>query len=329
MKILLVNRSVIPVYTYGGTERVIWDLGLALSELGHGVTYLVDAGSKCNCGKIITIDPSTTIQSQIPADIDLVHFHFKPDFDPDYELNKKYAVTEHGNSLGNIQLPLNTIFISDNHAKRNGSDQYVYNGLNWNAYGMVDFSQPRIHHHFLGKAAWRVKNVSGAIDVALNAKVELAVLGGNRLNLKRGFRFTWSRKIKFYGMVGGSTKFNLLNRSNGLIFPVRWHEPFGLAIIESLYFGCPVFGTPYGSLPELISDNYGFLSSSQSELAGAIQNLKFDARECHEYAISNFNAKKMANDYLKKYEKILDGESLNKNKLTPSPAQNKLKWEKS
>ena len=41
---------------------------------------------------------------------------------------------------------------------------------------------------------------------------------------------------------------------------MRWHEPFGIALIEALYFGCPVFGTPYGSLPEIVEEGVqGFL----------------------------------------------------------------------
>ena len=47
MRVLLVSNSSIPVFAYGGTERVIWDLGQALGELGHEVTYLVAAGSSC------------------------------------------------------------------------------------------------------------------------------------------------------------------------------------------------------------------------------------------------------------------------------------------
>ncbi|MEF9931013.1 MAG: glycosyltransferase, partial [Bacteroidales bacterium] len=54
-------------------------------------------------------------------------------------------------------------------------------------------------------------------------------------------------------MIGGEQKLNILKESKGLIFPVIWNEPFGLAITESLYCGAPVFGTPYGSLPELIT----------------------------------------------------------------------------
>ena len=310
MRVLLVSNSFIPVFAYGGTERVIWDLGQALVELGHEVTYLAAAGSSCPFAKVLEINPAVDLRLQIPVDIDIVHFQFNPTFDLDADFDKPYVVTEHGNTAGDKRLPLNSIFVSRNHAQRHGSEQFVYNGLNWEAYGPVDFELPRRHHHFLGKAAWRVKNVTGAIDVALEAGVKLAVLGGTRLNLKRGFRFTWSRKVEFHGMVGGQQKFQLLNASNGLVFPVRWHEPFGLAVIESLYFGCPVFATPYGSLNELVGPEYGVLASECEVLAEAILSQSFDLRACHQHAVQSFNAKKMAIGYLEKYQKVADGDFL-------------------
>lgn len=310
MRILLVSNSSIPVYAYGGTERVIWDLGEALVQLGHQVSYLVAAGSACPFAKVLVIDPAVDLRQQIPADVDVVHFQFNPTFDLDVDFDKPYVLTEHGNTAGERALALNSIFVSKNHAQRHGSDQFVYNGLNWAAYGQVDFDSPRRHHHFLGKAAWRVKNVAGAIDVALDAGVRLAVLGGTRLNLKRGFRFTWSPRIEFHGMVGGQQKLELLNASNGLIFPVRWHEPFGLAVIESLYFGCPVFSTPYGALPELLGPEHGVLSASQSDLVAAVEGRSFDKRACHWHVVTHFNAKTMARAYLEKYERVLAGERL-------------------
>ena len=134
----------------------------------------------------------------------------------------------------------------------------MHNGLDWNDYSTPELMKSRNYFHFLGNAAWRVKNVSGAINVIKKTKTQrLKVLGGVRFNFKMGMRFTFSTKVGFEGMVGGQTKFDLLNGSKGLIFPVKWHEPFGLAIIESLYFGCPVFGTPYGSLPELVTSDFG------------------------------------------------------------------------
>lgn len=310
MRILLVSNSSVPVYAYGGTERVIWDLGEALGQLGHDVTYLVAAGSTCPFAKVLEINPAVDLRRQIPADIDVVHFQFNPTFDLDLDFDKPYVLTEHGNTAGDKRLPFNSIFVSKNHAQRHGSDQFVYNGLNWDAYGPVDFEAQRQHHHFLGKAAWRVKNVVGAIEVALSAGVRLAVLGGSRLNLKRGFRFTWSPRIAFHGMVGGQQKFQLLNTSNGLIFPVRWHEPFGLAVIESLYFGCPVFSTPYGSLPELVGPEQGVLSDTRAELVSSIQSQSFDRRACHHHAVTHFNATTMARCYLAKYERVLLGERL-------------------
>jgi len=326
MRILLVSKTSIPVYAYGGTERVIWDLGYSLSQMGHQVTYLVAAGSTCPFAEVLQIDPTIHLRKQIPDEIDIVHFQFKPDFSLDEDFTKPYVVTEHGNTAADNVLPLNSIFVSKNHAKRHGSDQFVYNGLNWEAYGAVDFDVRREHHHFLGKASWRVKNVTGAIDVALDAGVKLAVMGGTRLNLKRGFRFTWSRSIQFHGMVGGPDKFRLLNTSNGLIFPVRWHEPFGLAVIESLYFGCPVFSTPYGALPELVGPEHGCLSADKAELVSSIREHSFDMRACHQHVIDHFNANTMARAYLKKYEQVLAGERLSKNHPRATGRDVRLPW---
>jgi hypothetical protein len=326
MHILLVSQTSIPVYAYGGTERVIWDLGYALSQLGHQVTYLAAGGSTCPFAKVLQIDPTIDLRMQIPDEIDIVHFQFKPDFNLDEDFTKPYVLTEHGNTSADNVLPFNTIFVSKNHAERHGSDQFVYNGLNWDAYGEVDFDVSRQHHHFLGKAAWRVKNLTGAIDVATQAGVKLAVLGGTRLNLKRGFRFTWSRSIDFYGMVGGQEKFQLLNMSNGLIFPVRWHEPFGLTVIESLYFGCPVFGTPYGALPELVTPEHGLLSTTKAELAASIHDQSFDIRGCHQHVVKHFNAKKMAMGYLHKYKQVLAGVGLSKIYPQATGREVRLPW---
>jgi Glycosyl transferases group 1 len=312
MRILLIHSARIPVFAYGGTERMIWDLGYELVKLGHQVTYLVGEGSTCGFAKIVIMDKQRPLQDQIPADIDIVHFQGVPDFNADTDFHKPYVMTEHGNAATGITTRyLNTIFISKNHASRHNSDQYVYNGLNWDTYGPVDFDCPRPHFHFLGKASWDAKNVRGAINVACDAKVTMAVLGGTRLNISRGFRLTLSPRIHFYGMGGGQQKHRLLNASLGHIFPVRWHEPFGLAMIESLYFGCPVYGTPYGTLSELVQPDVGYLSNSRRELAEAVKSRRFDPRRCHDYARDVFNSAQMAKGYEAKYEAVLNGHKLN------------------
>ena len=308
MHILIANHSPIPVYAYGGTERVIWDLARSLVEMGHQVTFLVPQGSSCDFADVRFIDPEKSWQEQIPADVDVVHFQFQPQGE---KLDIPYVVTEHGNADLSMPLDLNTIFVSRNHAERHNSSCYVLNGLDWRNYGEVDWSKPRDYYHFLGKAAWRVKNVKGAIQIANTAKVPLHVLGGDRFNFKRGLRLTFSRNITFHGMVGGQQKLDLLQGSNGLIFPVKWHEPFGLAIIESLYFGCPVFSTPYGAIPELVPEHCGFLSNQSAAHIEAIQSKQFDPLVCHQHVVEHFNAQRMAEGYLEKYQQVLNGEQLN------------------
>lgn len=328
MRVLIVNSTQIPVQLYGGTERVIWGLGKELAKMGNEITFLVKNGSCCDFASVLYLDENKPVVEQIENNYDVVHFNFQP---PNLDsLTIPYIITMHGNLNGYDELDRNTVFVSKNHANRYGSDSYVYNGLDWSDYTAPDFNIKRNYFHFLGNAAWRVKNVVGAIDVIKASKTEkLKVLGGVRFNFKMGVRFTFSPKISFEGMVGSSKKFNLLNASKGLIFPVKWHEPFGLAITESLYYGCPVFGTPYGSLPELVTKEYGFLSNKKNELTEAILNANsYSQKKCHEYAQENFNSAIMAKEYLKKYEQVISKKHLNSNppKLQKLQEQKFLDW---
>lgn len=308
MNITIVNPSIIPAFLYGGTERVIWYLGKELSKKGHKVTFLVSKGSYCDFANVKFLDIEKPLNSQIPEDTELVHFNF-----PIKEkISKPYIITIHGNGKPGDVFDKNTIFVSENHALRHNSKSFVYNGLDWCDYKKFDENIEKKHFHFLGNAAWKVKNLKGAIEIIKASEDKLAVLGGKRLNFKMGFRFTASRKVKFYGMVGGETKFKLISQSKGLIFPILWHEPFGLAIIESMFYSCPVIGTPYGSLPELVKPEFGFISSKKEDLIYAIKNLgDFNGKHISEYVIENFNSAKMANSYLEKYEKVLAGQFLN------------------
>ena len=321
MHIVIVHNSKIPVIAYGGTERVIWYLARELVKMQHKITFLVERGSYCPFAEVIVYDQNKPLNIQIPESADLVHIHFQPKEIIDFP----HLITVHGNLPESTVFYQNTNFVSRNHAKRYNANAFVYNGLDWNDYNQPDLKNERRFVHFLGKAAWRVKNVKGAIEIAKRNKTEIKILGGYRFNVKMGTRFTTTKYASFYGMVGAKKKNEILNHSKGLIFPVLWHEPFGLAIIESLYFGCPILGTKYGALPELITPEFGFLSNSQDELIKAFQNLNnFNRKLCHEYALDLFNAKTMAGNYMKLYECILNGEKINNEIPHFNRAENKM-----
>jgi glycosyltransferase involved in cell wall biosynthesis len=308
MRILIVNNTRIPAPKYGGTERVIWWLGKELNRLGHVVTYLVAPGSTCPFAEVLFYDPTVDINQQVPDDVDVVHFHFQVN-----GFSKKpYLINVHDNPGFGQLLNRNSVFVSANQASRYGGEAFVHHGLDPDDYHKPDLSKKRTHAHFLAKAAWKVKNVKGAIDVATQSGNKLIVLGGTRLNLKMGLRFTPNLNVRFKGMVNNDAKAAVLNTSKALLFPVLWHEPFGLAIIESLYFGCPVLGTPYGSLPELVPAEVGLLSNRKSDLVNGLKAInQFSSQHCYEYAMDNFMVHTMVQKYLKLYERVLNGEQLN------------------
>ncbi|MEG1934769.1 MAG: glycosyltransferase [Rikenellaceae bacterium] len=326
MNILIVAQGKIPVCKYGGTERVLSSLCSALNDQKHNVSLLAPEGSSLpfSNGRVYNFDPNAPLAPQIPSSIDCVHLNCNHIGD----ISIPYIVTIHGNPEFGEKLDLNSVFVSQNHAFRHNSTSWIHNGLDWREYGDVDLTLKRRYFHFLAKAAWRVKNLQGAIDITNKNSHKLEVLGGSRLNIKMGFRLTLSQHVHFNGMVDEKKKSIILPRSKGLIFPVRWHEPFGLALIESLYFGCPVFGTPYGSLPEIVGEQYGFLSSSKRKLAQYINDHRYNPNECHEYALNNFDSKTMASRYTTLYERVISGEHLNQTipTLKDVPSDKFLPW---
>ncbi|MEN8927488.1 MAG: glycosyltransferase [Flavobacteriales bacterium] len=309
MKILIVNNTVIPALKYGGTERVIWYLGKELVKMGHQVDYLVKKGSSSSFAtKVMAIEESKPIEDQIPEGYDVVHFNFNVDAE---KVEATHIVTIHGNTNEFLPYNKNAVFVSKNHAERHQSQSFVYNGLDFSDYGKVDFSKDRKWFHFLGNVVWKEKNAKGAIDIAKRAKQKIVMLGGERFSTKMGIKFFPQLNARFAGQVDESGKNKYINQSKGLIFPVKWNEPFGLSMIESLYYGSPVFGTKHGSLPEIITPEVGFLSNDSQELVDAIKNNTYNPKVCHHYAVDNFNSKLMAERYVEKYKLVLSGEDLN------------------
>jgi len=311
----------IPAVRYGGSDRIIWWLGKELIRLGHQVVYVVPQGSVCDFAEVIPYDANHRPEQQLP-EVDLVH-----DFGVlTGRVDVPLLFTLQGNGAPGTRFPRNTVFISRNHAERHGGSVFVYNGIDPDDYGEPDWRVPRKHLLFLALASWKVKNVRGAIRIARRAGRPLAVVGGHRLNFNMGFRLTLDPNVRFHGVIGGKRKNRIVNRSSALLFPVRWHEPFGIALIEALYFGCPVLGTPYGSLPEIVIPEVGVLADNESELARRLANVgQFDRRRCHQYVGDEFSADLMTRRYLRLYERVLNGESLHDQApVTPDNSDPKL-----
>lgn len=300
MHILIANNLPIPALKYGGTERVIWWLGKELHRRGHRITYLVSEGSTCPFADIIPYDRNTSFISQIPKGVDVVHSNFPIR----EEMSRPYIVTIHGYDPKGATYDRNTVFVSRRHAQLHHSNAFVYNGLDPEEYGTFDPTVKKERLLFLAAVNRLEKNLKGAIKITKKARKHLEVIGGKKGN--------FSHRIHYHGLLGGHEKNAILQTSSALLFPVTWDEPFGLALIEAMYHGCPVIGTPYGSLPEVVSKDTGILSASMNELvAAAKDHSRYDRMRCHDHVMQYFTSVQMADAYLDLYKRVLDGEELN------------------
>jgi hypothetical protein len=304
------GKRPVPPPLYGGQQRAAHWLGKALLELGHQVTLIAHPASHLPGAELRPLpDPMARDNSWlrlIPDATDMVHL-YTPCQEP---LPRPYVLTVAGNGRPGQRFPRNTIFLSRNHAAHHQSTHFVPNGLDVDEYRC---GRERDNYAvFLAKASWDVKNLSGAIEVCRRAGVELHVIGSRNWPLGLHRLLPPFRGVHYHGTLGQEEKVPLLARARCLVFPVRWQEPFGIAVIEALASGCYVAATPYGSLPEIVTPETGVLSYRAADLAEAVRNPgRFDPETCRQSVIERkFTHLDMARGYLAYYERVLANGSL-------------------
>ena len=312
MHIVLYKRGDTPTppKLYGGAERFVYWLGKTLVEMGHQVTLIANEQSHIPGAELRAVpaaedaDPQAC-ERRVPASADIVHLW-------DYaKVSKPFLVSVGGNGRPGEQLPANSVFVSRSNAANHGSRHFVYSAVIPEDYSCSEKRED--YAVFLAKARWKAKNLHGAITVARRAGVELRVIGSRNWPFNLHRLLPSIRGVRYYGMIEDDEKRDLLSRARCLIFPVRWHEPFGLAITEALASGAYVAGTPYGSLPEIITPKVGALSVNADELAEAVKNpQRYYPRDCRDRVVrGGFTLLDAARKYVQYYERILSHGSLN------------------
>jgi glycosyltransferase involved in cell wall biosynthesis len=308
MKIVFQTNNILPVKTYGGTERIIFWLMVHLKELGHQPVLIGNPNSLVeDYGiELIKYDSKTSScwESLVPKDADIIHLSYNYKFK---QLQTPCLFTIHGNGQVGETFPLNSVFVSKQHANNHNCDSFVYNGINFDEYPITR-KKNNINWDnflFLAKASWRIKNLKSCLKACKTAKKSLNIVGGRS--------FLPSRYVINHGFKGGSEKNKIIQHSDALLFPVKWEEPFGLAIIEAMGYGLPVIGSSYGSLPELITEETGIICQNEMDFISSVEECPrtFEPRLITEYARENYSSLLMAKNYLTVYEKILRRETLN------------------
>jgi len=113
-------------------------------------------------------------------------------------------------------------------------------------------------------------------------------------------------RVRWVGTVTGRDRDELVATARAALFPLRWEEPGGTAVVESLALGTPVVGLARGCLPELVEHEHtGLLTSDEEELgelvhrAGAVEEAR-----CREVAARRFTPAVMAGSYLELYKQV-------------------------
>jgi glycosyltransferase involved in cell wall biosynthesis len=166
---------------------------------------------------------------------------------------------------------------------------------------------------FLGRLA-AAKGAHRAIAAAEKAGVTLILAGKVRERAEKEYFEQevaphLSDRIRFVGEVPHDEKLRLLAGARGTLFPIRWNEPFGLVMIESLACGTPVLAFPEGAVPEVIVDGEtGFLVDSEGDMADAIASVgELDRHACRAAVEGYFSVDRMVREHVELFDDVIAG----------------------
>lgn len=327
---------------YGPWERVCHDLTEGLVELGHEVVVFAPAGSESSALLAATVPSSLAEAAGSPAEsdariwetlhigkamagavdrgVDIVHSHLHVHalgYGP--LLPVPLLSTLHGAAWHRPHRPIldayrHQPFVSLSNAERRMAPELNYVATVANGIRTGDYL-PRFGTEgelaFVGRMA-----PEKAPDLA----IEAARLAGRPLTLAgsvepryRGFfeariRPALGREVTYAGELTRLEVADLLAASAALLMPLRWEEPFGLVVVESLATATPVIAWRRGAMPELIDDSEtGFLVDTAEEAAAAVRRIpELDRHRCREVAEERYDYLTMARSYVAAYEAAID-----------------------
>ena len=325
-----------PPRHYGPWESVVSLLTEELVQMGLDVTLFATGDSQTSA-RLVSVCPRPYSEDHLvdpkvaeclhiselferAAEFDLIHNNF--DFLPlTYSglVETPMVTTIHGFSSSKI-IPVYRKYNSRSHyvaiseSDKSAELDYIatiHHGIDVIQFPFLDADGEyllffgRIHPH---------KGVYEAIQVAQHTGIKLVIAG---IIQDQDYFETMvephinGTTVEYLGSVGPDQRAEVLGHALALLHLISFDEPFGLSLIESMACGTPVIAFDRGSMTEIIRDGEtGFIVK---DIDGAIHAVAavgtIDRSICRADVDKRFTNRRMARDYARVYEEILNGEA--------------------
>jgi glycosyltransferase involved in cell wall biosynthesis len=326
----------VPPRTYGGTEAVVDNLARGLTARGHDVTLFTIGDSTCPVRRRhlfvkaplpmgLSLPESGHVMAAYETlqDVDVVHDHTV--VGPLVHAGRAPAsraplvVTFHGRFdlaalrlFGEVSRHADVVAISHDQARRALGVRIaavIHHGID------LDVYRPGPHEGdhlvFVGRMS-PDKGVRQAVEIAHLSQRPLRIITKMREVDEREYFRTQVRPLlsaedEVPEELPLEERIAVMRGAIGLINPITWPEPFGLVMAESLAVGTPVIATPFGAVPEIVTDGVtGFLCGTVPHAVRAVSRLpELDRAECRRDAERRFSLSRMARDHEELYRTVV------------------------
>jgi glycosyltransferase involved in cell wall biosynthesis len=199
--------------------------------------------------------------------------------------------------------------------------------------GAPEIPIARVIHHGLEAADFPVGDGTGdaegefllflgrmAPDKGAHRAIEVARKAGARVLMAAKMREQWEHDYfdeqvapllgpdaVYLGEVSHERKLELLANARALLFPIRWNEPFGMVMLESMACGTPVLAFPEGAVPEVVEHGRtGFLCEDETAMVEAIGRLdQLSRADCRAAVEGYFSTERMVADHVELFTELL------------------------